>query len=173
MSVAVTLAVVVALALWALAIYQRLVRLRTAVRRAWGQLEAARSRRREQVTALVEQVNGSNGVEAAVLDRLIAAGRHDAAARGPVAAAAGDRALAAAVTRLLESVDRRPELAANPLIQAARGQLAEHDAALAAARASYNSTAAAYNTATASVPGNVMAGLAGFSPAEPFEPASD
>ena len=164
MSVAATVLVVLIVGLWGLAIYKRLVRYRAAVRKEWSRLEEARGRRRDACTAVVNAVSGAADREATAA--VMSAIQHAAAARGPIDAAVREDALSAALARLLSDIDRDPSVSRE---DERRRELASAQTALDEARASYNDTAAAYNRAIAAAPDNLVAGLASYSPAEPFE----
>ena len=165
MSVAATIVVVLVIALWGLAIYKRLVRYRTAVRKGWSRLEAARNRRRELIAAIVDASRAS-GTDRDATEALAAAAQHAAGSRGPADAAAREEALTDALNQLLAAVDREP---ANPPLQDLRREMAAADTALAQARASYNDTATSYNRSIAAAPDSLVAGLASFSKAERFD----
>ena len=166
MSVAATIVVVLVVALWGLAIYKRLVRYRAAVRTGWSRLEAARSRRRELIAAIVSASTDGGTPDREAIEALASAAQHAAASRGPADAAAREEALTVALNQLCAAVDREPP---NPPIQDLRRALAAAETALADARASYNDAAAAYNRSIEAAPDNLVAGLASFSKAERFE----
>jgi LemA protein len=166
MSVAATIVVLLVAALWGLAIYKRLVRLRTAVRKAWSRLETQRTRRLESITLIASAVTPAATVERQTIDAVAAAAQQAAASRGPADAAARDESLTAALTRLLSALENAP---ADPRLQDLRRDLAAVDSAVAEARTSYNDAAASYNRAIAAAPDSLVAGLAGFAKAERFE----
>ena len=166
MSVAATIVVVLVAALWGLAIYKRLVRLRTAVRKTWSRLEAQRTRRLELIALIVSAVTPAATVERQTIDAVTAAAQQARASRGPADAAAREESLTAALTGLLATVENAP---ADPRIQELRRDLVAVDDAVAEARTSYNDTAASYNQAIAAAPDRLVAGLASFAKAERFE----
>ena len=166
MSVAATIVVVLVVALWGLAIYKRLVRYRTAVRKGWSRLEAARNRRRELIAMIVNALRGTGTIDRDAIEALASAAEHAAGSRGPADAAAREDALTVALNQLFAAVDREP---ANPPLQDLRREMVAADTALAEARASYNDTAASYNRSIAAAPDSLVAGLASFSKAERFE----
>ena len=112
MSVVVTLGVVIALALWAMAIYNRLVQLKNQVRHDWGTVDRQLKRRHAQVASLVDLVKGSVSIDRGLVDALVAAQSQAARVRGPVDAAASEAALTEAIHRVLPSVGRDPALTA-------------------------------------------------------------
>ena len=165
MSVAATILVVLVVALWGLAVYKRLVRERAAVLKAWTRVEEARGRRREAGAALANAV-ASAPTHSEAAAAVLSAVQNAAASRGPTDAGVREDAVSAALGKLLAAVDREPT--GSRAIDL-RHQLAAAEEALAAARTSYNATAATYNRAIAAAPDNLVAGLVSYSPAERFE----
>jgi LemA protein len=170
MSVVITTAVVVGLALWAVAIYNRLVRLKQQVRTAWNLVDVQLARRRDLVPALVTVMQEATSFEPGLLEALVAARDRAVKPRGPVDAAAKDAALMQAIGRGLRAIETYPRLAAGAEVRDLRSHVAAAEDAIAAASTSYNQIATAYNTAIQVVPNNFVAGLGGFPRAEPFQP---
>lgn len=168
MSVVVTIGVVIALALWVVAIYNRLVRLKNQVRHDWGRLDRQLKRRHAQVASLVDVVTGSVSIDQGLVDALVAARSQAARARGPLDAAASEAALSDAITRVLPGIGRDPVLTARLHVPDLTGPLEAVESEIRAAAAAYNSTAAAYNAAIQATPNNIISGLGSFPKAELF-----
>jgi LemA protein len=171
MSVAVTIAVVIVLGLWAAAIYSRLVRLKNQVRHDWGQLERQLKRRHALSASLVAQVKGSASIDQGLVDAVVAAHEQAARVRGPVDAAAAEAALTEAIRRVLPSVGRDPAITARLHVRDLTAPLEAVEFEIGAAGAAYNTTAAAYNAAIQILPNNIIAGFGSFPKAERFQPA--
>jgi len=169
MSVLVTTLVVVLLALWALAAYNRLVRLKNQVRNAWSRIDVQLKRRHDLIPALVDTVGGAMSFEKDTLEAVVAARQRAAAAKGPVDAAGKERALSESLRRLRAVVEGYPQLTANQNVRELQAQLAGVEADIARARDAYNTTATAYNTSVEVVPNNIVAGLGSFPKAELFQ----
>ena len=168
MSVVVTIAVVIALGLWILAIYNRLVRLKIKVRHDWRHIESQLKRRHAQVASLVDLVKGSTAIDRRLVDALVEAQSRVTRVRGPADAAASEAALTEAISRILPSLGRDPVLTARVHVPDVTGPLGTVESEIATAGAAYNKTAAAYNAAIQAMPDNIVAGLGSFPRAELF-----
>jgi len=171
MSVAVTIAVVIVLGLWAAAIYSRLVRLKKQVRLDWGQLERQLKRRHALSASLVDLVKGSVSIDQGLVDAILAAHAQAAHVRGPMDAAAAEAALTEAIRQVLPSIGRDPAITARLHVPDLTAPLEAVESEIGAAGAAYNTTAAAYNTVIQVAPNNVIAGFGSFPRAERFQPA--
>ena len=169
MSVLVTVGALALIALWAMSSYNKLVRLRTQVTHGWRQIDAQLKRRHELILNLVNTVKGAVEFEGATLEAVIAARTRAASASRPADAGRKDSELAAALGRFFALAETHPGLAANQNARALREELAGTDNEIGAARQVYNNLATKYNTATEVIPGNIIAGFAGFKAAELFE----
>ena len=172
MSVLVTTLVVVLLALWALAAYNRLVRLQNQVRNAWSQIGGQLKRRHDLIPALLETVSGALSFEKETLEGVVAARQRAVAAKGPVDAAGKEQALSDSLVRLIAVVEGYPQLTTDEHVRELQAQLGGIEGDIASARKAYNATAKAYNTALHVVPNNIVASLGSFPKAELFQ-ASD
>lgn len=172
MSVVVTTAVVLLLALWGLAIFNRLVRLKNRVRQDWKHVDRQLKRRHALAASLIDLVKGSAAIEEGLVEALIAAQSRAARVRGPVEASAGETALTEALHRVLPGLGRDPVLAARVHVPDVTAPIEAVESEIAATGSVYNTTAAAYNAALQRLPNNIVAGLGSFPKAELFQPAS-
>jgi LemA protein len=151
----VLLAVVVALVVWAVAIYKSLVALRNRFMNAFAQIEVQLNRRNE----LIANLDTFEAVRAARANALIALQRAAAMPGNPAAM----QALAQAegdVARLLL------EIRSNENVRALQEELASTDTKIAFARQAYNDSVMQYNTRRESFPDNIFASMFGFTAAE-------
>lgn len=172
MSVVVTIAVVIALGLWALAIYNRLVRLKMQVRHDWRHIEVHLKRRHAQVASLVGLLKGSASIDPNLVEAIAAAQQRAAHVRGPSEAAASEAALTEAIHRVLPGVGRDPLLTARLHVPDLIAPLEAVESEIGTAGDAYNRTAASYNAAIQVTPNNIVAGLGSFPKAELFQPAN-
>jgi LemA protein len=165
MSVLLTVAVLALLALWALAVYNRLVGLRRLVTRAWTHVDVQLKRRHALIPDLVNAANQAVEFDSRIVADLLA--ERDAAVAATGIADAGRKE--GALTR---TVDRFVEIAEGQSLSAAadalRSDLADIAGKIASTQQVYNGVAAKYNTAIQVFPGNLVAGFAGFNAAELF-----
>src|SRR5260221_8514431 len=120
----VVLAIIVALAVWAIGIYNGLVTLRNRFKNAFSQIDVQLKRRYDLIPNLVESVKGYMQHERGTLEAVIkargsplSASQQGAAKPGDPAAMQGlaqaERALAGALGRLLAVFEPYPDLKAN------------------------------------------------------------
>jgi len=172
MSVLVTIAVLAAIGIWGIAGYNRLVGLRNQVRNGWKQIDVQLKRRHDLIPNLVNTVKGAMEFERETLEAVIAARNRAAAATGPADAGRKEGELTAALSRFFALAESYPQLTANQNVRALQEELTGTENKVGFARQFYNDVATKYNTATEVIPTNLIAGIAGFRPAELFEIAT-
>jgi LemA protein len=171
------LAVLVALAAFAIGIYNRLVALRNRYKNAFAQIDVQLKRRYDLIPNLVEAAKGYLAHERQTLEAVIAARGAAVAAAQRAAQAPGDPAamtglaqaegaLGGALGRLLAVFEAYPDLKANQSIMVLQEELSSTENKIAFARQAYNDSVMQYNTRRESFPDNLLAGLFGFGGAE-------
>ena len=173
----VVVAVVVALGAWIAGAYNRLVTLDEQVAAAWSEVENNYQRRMDLVPNLVETVKGVAGFEketyVAVAEARAQAGKIQLSPellRDPQAFAAFEQAqgkLSSALSRLLVTIEKYPDLKANQSFQDLMTQLEGTENRIAVARKRFNDAVRAFNTRVRRFPGNIVAGMLGFE-AKPY-----
>ena len=109
----VLLAVIVVIALWGVAIYNRLVRLRQLVGEGFSGITVQLRRRADLIPNLVSTVEGYATHERGTLNEVIAHRTDPTAAKGVAATAAADNAFSAMLGRLLAVAEAYPDLKAD------------------------------------------------------------
>ena len=164
----------VAVVVWALMSYNRLVRLRNQVDASWAQIDVQLKRRYDLIPNLVETVRGYAAHERGTLDAVVTArGGAIAAAQSPGVAgrAQAENAVSQTLGRLFALAEAYPDLKANRNFSALQSELAETEDKIAYARQFYNSAVQSLNTAVQTLPTNVIAGVGGFRSRDYFEAA--
>lgn len=161
--------VVVLLVLWAVALYNRLVRLRVEVEQGWANIDVQLRRRYDLIPNLVETVKGYAKHESGVFQAVTEARTSALSAHGPAEAGAANTALGRALGGLFAVAESYPDLKASSNFLQLQTELANVEEMLAAARRYYNSTVARYNATQKTVPSVFIAKMGDFSPAEFFE----
>lgn len=174
------LALLVAFAVWAVALYNGLIGARNAYRNAFAQIDVQLTRRHDLIPNLVETARAYMAHERDTLEAVITA--RNAAVSGLKAAAAdpGDaqkvRQLAGAeavlgqtLGRLLALSEAYPDLKANQNMMQLSEELTSTENRVAFARQAYNDAVMAYNNRREMFPGNLVAGVGGFTAAQPLE----
>ncbi|MFC3268948.1 LemA family protein [Vulcaniibacterium thermophilum] len=178
------LGIVILLALWAVGLYNGLVRLRNAFRNAFAQIDVQLQRRFDLIPNLVETAKGYLRHERETLEAVIAARSAavgglaaakaqpgDPGAMGELAATQG--ALNGALGRLLAVAEAYPDLKANQNMMQLTEELTSTENKVAFARQAYNDAVMAYNNRREVFPSNIVAGMFGFAPAALLEIPAD
>ena len=170
----------VALLLWAVAVYNRLVQLRNRITNAFGQIDVQLKRRYDLVPNLVEVARGYLQHEASTLQAVIAAsgqaqGAAAQARAAPTSAAAvgalalAENALGASLGRLMVLAEAYPELKADAAMQSLSEELTSTENRLGFARQAFNDQALDFNNAALQFPALIVARLLGFTEAPMLE----
>src|SRR5882757_4416135 len=161
------IAVLAAIALYAIVVFNRLTRQRNMVREGWSGIDVQLKRRTDLVPNLIETVKAYAAHERGVFEDLAAKRASSVAADSVPGQAAAEQALHGALGRLFAVAEAYPELKANKNFLELQQQLAQIEDQLQMARRYYNGTVRNLNISIQSFPDNVVAGLLGFKP-EPF-----
>jgi LemA protein len=165
----VLLVIVVLLVLAAVALYNRLVRLRNRVDNAWAQIEVQLKRRWDLIPNLVETVKGYAAHERETFEAVTQARTRAQQAQTPGEVAQAEGILGAALGRLFAVAEAYPELQADENFRQLQTELAETENRVAISRQVYNDAVLTYHNATQTFPGVVFAGPFGFNLREFFE----
>jgi len=176
----IALAVIVALAFWAVAIYNGLVAMRNRFKNAFAQIDVQLKRRYDLIPNLVEAAKGYITHERETLEKVIAARNSAMGASQKAAAAPGDAAamqglaqaegqLGGALGRMMAVFEAYPDLKANQNILQVQEELTSTENKIAFARQAYNDSVMEYNTRRESFPDTVFAGMFGFAAATLLE----
>jgi LemA protein len=166
---------VVAVLVWALTAYNRLVRQRNQVDASWAQIDVQLKRRYDLIPNLVETVKGYAAHERGTLDAVVQArnGALAASGQGPAGRAEAENFLSQTLGRLFALAEAYPNLKANENFMSLQGELAGTEDKIAYARQFYNSAVQSYNTSTQSIPTNIIAGVGGFKGRDLFQAVGD
>jgi len=156
---------------WAIATYNRLVRLRNQVQASWAQIDVQLKRRHSLIPNLVETVKGYAAHERGTLEAVITARNSAMAVQGQGAGnqAAAEGALTQALGRLFALSEAYPDLKANQNFLGLQSELSETEDKIAYARQFFNSAVQTLNAAVQSIPTNIIAGMGGFRTEQYFE----
>ncbi len=174
------LAIVVALIVYAVSIYNNLVNLRNRVKNAFAQIDVQLTRRYDLIPNLVESVKGymkheRETLEAVIRARNSAVANLDAAKADPANAEAirrlgeSEGTLGAALGRLFALSEAYPDLKANQNMLQFQEELSSTENKVAFSRQAFNDAVMSYNNATQNFPNNVIAGMFRFEDASFLE----
>jgi len=171
MTFIVILAILIAVVLILVGLYNRLVSLRVRSENAWSDIDVQLKRRADLVPNLVNTVKGYAAHESATLDRVTQARTRAVAAQsaGPAERAAAEGELTNALRGLTVAVEAYPQLQASGGFRDLQQQLATIEDAVQNARRYYNAVVRDFNTAISTVPSNFFAGPMGYHELEFFQ----
>ena len=152
----VLLVVVLAIAAWAVASYNRLVSLRNQVLNGWRQIDVQLKRRHDLIPNLVNAVRGSMDFERDTLTAVMDARAKALTATGPADAAQKEGQLTQALGRLLAVAENYPTLKSNDNVKMLQEELSATENKVGFARQFYNDIATKFNTAQQVFPTNLL-----------------
>ena len=156
------LVVVVLLALWAISIYNNLVKLRNNRENAFANIDVQLKQRYDLVPQLVATVKGYAEHEKEVFQRVTEARAAAMSATTINDKMAADNALTSALAGLKVSLEAYPELKANQNFLQLQGEISDIENKLAAVRRYFNSATRELNNAVQTFPSNLFANMFGF-----------
>ena len=174
------LGIIVALVVWAVAIYNGLVQLRNRFKNAFAQIDVQLKRRYDLIPNLVEVAKGYMKHERETLEAVIKARNSAQGAAQAAQAAPGDPAamqalgqaegaLTGVLGRMFALAEAYPDLKANQNMLSLQEELSSTENKVAFARQAFNDSVMEYNTRRESFPGNIFAGMFNFGPAEQLQ----
>jgi LemA protein len=157
---------------WFVSVGNELVAKDQAVQESWAQVQNVYQRRADLIPNLVETVKGFAAQERTVLEEVTRA-RAAASSMQITPEVLNDPAalrrfqevqsqLGSALSRLLVTVERYPELKSNQNFLALQSQLEGTENRIAVERRRYNETVREYNTAVRRFPASIVASMRGF-----------
>ena len=163
--------IIVILIIWAVSSYNGMVAVRADARTAWADVESSYQRRNDLIGNLVKTVQGAADFERTTLREVVEARSKatsvtvDPSNITPEQLAQFQQAqnqVGSALSRLLVTVERYPDLKANQNFLALQSQLEGTENRINVARDRYNAAASVYEVKTERFPNNIFAGLFGF-----------
>ena len=157
--------------LWAVGIYNNMVKLDEETQQAWAQVENAYQRRADLIPNLVKTVQGAAEYEKGTLEGVIEARSKATSVQidptnltqeNIAAFQQAQDQLSSALSRLMVVVERYPELKANQNFLELQAQLEGTENRIAVERKKFNEVVQKYNTAIRRFPNNIFAGMFGF-----------
>jgi LemA protein len=165
------LAVVAAAVVYAIVVFNSLVRTRQMANEAWSGINVQLKRRSDLVPNLVESVKGYAAHERSVLEEVtdLRGAVRALPADDVVRRAQAEGALSVALGKLIAVAENYPDLKASGNFLELQQQLSGLENELQMARRYYNGSVRNLNVLVQSFPSNLLAGLFGFAPRDYFE----
>lgn len=153
----------------AIAIYNRLIRLRNTVRSSWSDIDVQLKKRFNLVPSLVETVKAYAKHEEGVFRKVTEARTQAMQGGSPEELAKSENMLRSTLKSLFALAEAYPELKANENFKQLQTQFEELEKSIEQARRYYNAVVRDFNTLTETFPSVIIAGAFGFKAAEFFE----
>jgi LemA protein len=169
MKTIIVLGILVLIALFIVAQYNKLIRLNISVDEAWAQIEVQLKRRSDLIPNLVETVKGYATHEKTTFDAVITARAKATTASTVADVAAADGMLTQALRGLLAVAEAYPDLKASANFLSLQEELSTTENKVAFARQFYNDNVRSLNTAVKTVPTNLFSGIAKVAEREFYE----
>ena len=177
-TMAVVISIIILTVIWMKNSYNGMVGLDEMVKTSWSQVENQYQRRADLIPNLVNTVKGYAQHEKDTLEAVIQA--RSKATQTTISAAgltpeslkafqAAQGELGGALSRLMVSMERYPDLKANESFRDLQAQLEGTENRISVERKRFNETAQQFNTHIRTFPTSIMAGLLGFASRPYFE----
>jgi LemA protein len=162
-------AAVVLVVVYAIVVFNRLIRQRNVVREGWSGIDVQLRRRTDLVPNLVEAVKGYAAHERGLFEDVTKNRASSIAASDVGGQATAERALSGALGRLMAVAEAYPQLKADKNFLDLQAQLSEVEDQIQMARRYYNGTVRNLNTSIQSFPEIILARALGFTEQPFFE----
>lgn len=169
MAVLIIIGVLVLIVLYAVSIYNRLVKLKNLVQEAWSSIDVMLKKSHDLIPNLVETVKGYATHEKETLENVTKARNLAAGANTVEGKEAAEKSLNQAMVNLFAVAEQYPDLKANTNFQQLQAELSSIENDIEKSRRYYNGTARENNTLVESFPSNVIANMYKFEKAKFFE----
>jgi LemA protein len=171
MALWIILGIIALLIIWAIAMYNGLVKAKIKIDNSWSDISVFLKKRYDLIPNLVNTVKGYAAHESQTLEKVVQA--RNAAAAVPSGDVQGmaqaNQVLGGALRGLLAVAENYPDLKANQNFLELQEALQNIETDLGNARRYYNATVRDYNTSIQQFPGVIIANMAGFKAREFFE----
>lgn len=166
MTLIITIAITVVLALFVISVYNGLVTSRMQTQEAWSQIDVQLKRRNDLLPNLIETVKGYGKYEQETLEKVTRLRSQVADASSPAEVMQASDALSRQISGIFAVAENYPDLKANTNFLKLQEELTNTENKIAYSRQLYNSVTSNYNVKLQAFPSNVIAGIFSFKPAD-------
>lgn len=163
------LAIIAIVALYGVAVYNKLVKFRTLVDEAWSGINVQLKKRHDLIPNLMETVRGYAAHEKETFESVTLARNTAIQAQSVKTQEVAENQLSGALSRLLAVSERYPELKANQNFLQLQEQLGTIEGDIEKSRRYYNGAVRQKNIAIDTFPSNLIANMFGFEKSPFFE----
>jgi LemA protein len=161
--------IIAVLAVWIIAIYNGLIRLKNQVDEAWSDIEVQLKRRYDLIPNLISTVKGYAAHEKEVFEKVTEARTRAMGAGTAEDKAQAESALSGTLKTLFAVAENYPDLKANQNFLELQRELTDTEDKIQASRRFYNGNVRDFNIKIEVFPNNIFAGMLGFVKREFFD----
>ncbi len=169
MSALIVLAIIAAVILILISIYNGLIKLRNTSEQAWSDVDVQLKRRYDLIPNLVEIVKGYASHEQETFEKVVQARNSAMSVTNPSEKSTNENFLQSALKSLFALSESYPDLKANQNFLDLQDELSQVEEKIQMARRYYNAVVRDLNTKIETVPSNFVANMFGFSKKDYFE----
>jgi len=155
--------------IFAIGIYNALIRLRNQVNNAWSQIDVQLKRRHDLIPNLVETAKGYMKHERGTFEAITNARSQAMGATNVADSSKAEGALGEALSKFMLVVENYPDLKANQNFLSLQEELTSTENKIAFSRQSYNDQVLFFNNKIQMFPSNIVAGMFKFDKRDFFE----
>ncbi len=163
------LIIIVLAIIWAIGMYNGLIRLKNRVDEAWSDIDVQLKRRYDLIPNLVSTVKGYAAHEKEVFEKVTEARTQAMNAGSAQEKAQAENALSGTLKSLFAVAENYPDLKANQNFLELQRELTDTEDKIQAARRFYNGNVRDFNIKIESFPTNIFAGMLHFAKRDFFE----
>lgn len=169
MTMIIILGLIGIIAIWAIAVYNTLIKKRNLTQEAWSGIDVQLKRRYSLIPNLIESVKGYMGHESKLLNQLTELRGKSMNAKTVEEKSKAEGELSKSLVNLFAIAENYPNLKANENFIHLQQELSKCEDELQLARRYYNGAARDMNISVESFPSNLLAGMFGFTKSAYFE----
>lgn len=154
---------------FAVGVYNGLIKLKNKVNEAWADIDTQLKRRYDLIPNFVETVKGYASHEAGTLEKVVQARTQAMNAQTPHDKEAAENMLSQTLKSIFALAENYPELKANQNFLELQKTLKEIEEHIQLSRRYYNATVRDFNTKIEVFPNNLLAGILGFKKRDFFQ----
>lgn len=154
--------IIAVLALWAIAIYNSLIKLKNRVDEAWSDIDVQLKRRYDLIPNLINTVKGYAAHEKELFEKVTEARTQAMGAQNPADKEKAENMLSGTLKSLFAVAENYPDLKANQNFLELQRELTDTEDKIQASRRFYNGNVRDFNTKIEVFPNNIFAGMLHF-----------
>lgn len=163
------MAIIAIAAIWIVAVYNGLIRLKNRVDEAWSDIDVQLKRRYDLIPNLVNTVKGYASHERELFEKVTEARTAAMGAQTPHDKEQAENMLSGTLKSLFAVAENYPELKANQNFLELQRELTDTEDKIQASRRFYNGNVRDFNTKIEMFPNNIIAGMLKFAKREFFQ----